>query len=230
MAPTPRTRRFGRERADLLYRIVVAFAVIVFKIMRWNLTVHGEEHVPTAGPAVIAANHVGLLDFVFIGFGAHRRGRFVRFMALQEAFHHWLGGPLLRGMGHIPVDREGDAAAALERADSAIAAGEVVGIHPEGKIKREFDTTSGKTGAARLAARTGAPLVPCAIWGTQRLWAHDGHRRLPRRVRVVVRFGRPLDVDETDPEGTTRRLMESIAELRADVVASFSPSGGGRPP
>ena len=213
MARTPLPWRFRGKRADLLYRVVIGLAVIVFKIMRWNLTVYGEEHIPTAGPAVIAANHIGLLDFVFLGFGAHARGRFVRFMALQEAFHHWLGGPLLRGMGHIPVDREGDAAASLERAQSALAAGEVVGIHPEGRIKRHFDTRSGKTGAARLAARTGAPLIPSSIRGTERLLAPGAHPRLPRNVRVVVRFGQPLRVDEADLDGTTRRLMESIAEL-----------------
>ena len=56
MARTPRSWRLGGERADLLYRVVVGLAVVVFKVMRWNLTVYGEEHIPTAGPAVIAAN------------------------------------------------------------------------------------------------------------------------------------------------------------------------------
>lgn len=209
-----------RKRHDLLYRFVVVVAIVVFKIMRWDLTVKGQEHVPKTGPAVIASNHIGLLDFVFIGYAAHTRGRLVRFVALQQAFDHWLGGPLLRAMRHIPVDREGDAAAALERGVAALAAGEVVGLHPEGKIKRSFDARSGKTGAARLAERTGAPLIPAAIWGSQRLMAPGAHPRFPRKVAITVRIGPPVEVDPADladPEETTRRLMEGIEELLATL-------------
>src|SRR3954470_4712858 len=117
---------------DLVYRPVVGATLAGFWLMRWDIRTTGLEHIPTRGPAIIAANHVGYLDFAFLGMGAHRRGRLVRFMAMKEAFGHWLGGPLLRGMRHIPVDREGDAGASLRPALRALRAGEIVGIHPEG--------------------------------------------------------------------------------------------------
>src|SRR5438093_11408506 len=102
--------------------------------MRWDVVVSGERFIPAEGPAVLASNHVGHMDFVFLGFAARRRGRLLRFMAMQEAFDHWLGGPLLRGMRHIPVDRKGNASASLRPAVRALEDGEVIGIHPEGRV------------------------------------------------------------------------------------------------
>ncbi|HXJ62694.1 MAG TPA: lysophospholipid acyltransferase family protein [Actinomycetota bacterium] len=196
---------------ELVYRPVVGAALATFRVMGWDVRTTGTEHIPTTGPAVIAANHIGYLDFVFLGMGAHRRGRLVRFMAMKEAFGHWLGGPLLRGMRHIPVDREGTPNSALRAAVGALRSGEVVGIHPEGGMSRSYVPAPGKTGAARMAIESGAPLVPTAVWGSQRILA-AGHRpKWPRDVVVTVSFGPPIESGAgADPGEVTAELMANI--------------------
>jgi 1-acyl-sn-glycerol-3-phosphate acyltransferase len=212
---------FGAQptRPEPLYRSIVTLAVATCKVMRWDLTVEGEHHIPRLGPAVIASNHIGALDFVFLGFAGHSRGRLVRFMAKQEAFDHWLAGPLLRGMRHIPVDRVGDPAAAYRRAIRALGDGEVVGIHPEGKINRTLVPTSGKTGAARMALATGAPLIPAAVWGSHRLISPRQGRGLMRKVTIAVQVGAPLVVEPgIEADDLTDRLMGRIRGLWSDAV------------
>ena len=196
---------------DLVYRPIVGGALAAFRVMRWDIRTTGLEHIPTRGPAIIAANHVGYLDFAFLGMGAHRRGRLVRFLAMKEAFGHWLGGPLLRGMRHIPVDREGDAKDSLRLALRALGSGEVVGIHPEGGMSRSFVPAPGKSGAARLAMESGAPLVPAAVWGSQRILAVGQPRKWPRDVVVTVSFGQPVEAPPgSDAQEVTASLMDRI--------------------
>jgi 1-acyl-sn-glycerol-3-phosphate acyltransferase len=210
-----------RPRAEPVYRTVVRFALATRALMRWDLEVSGAEHIPRSGPAVIASNHIGNLDFVFLGFAAHARRRLVRFMAMQEAFDHWLAGPLLRGMRHIPVDRSGDPAAAYDHAIRALESGQIVGIHPEGKINRSLIPGSGKSGAVRMAEETGAPLIPAAVWGTQRILAPGIRPRFPRKVGITVRLGPPLEADGlSGPEETTVLLMERIRGLWASAVTA----------
>jgi 1-acyl-sn-glycerol-3-phosphate acyltransferase len=212
-------QRAVRQKADPVYRTVVQFALATRALMRWEVAVSGEEHIPADGPAVIASNHIGNLDFVFLGFAAHRRHRLVRFMAMQEAFDHWLAGPLLRGMRHIPVDRKGDAAAAYAHAIRVLEGGEIVGIHPEARINRSLVPGSGKTGAARMALATDAPLIPAAVWGSQRFLAPGARPRFPRNVPVAVHFGPPLEADAVGGcEGLTESLMERIRMLWTDAV------------
>lgn len=196
---------------DLVYRPIVAGTLGVFRVMGWDIRTTGLEHIPARGPAIIAANHIGYLDFAFLGMGAHRRGRLVRFMAMGEAFGHWLGGPLLRGMRHIPVDREGDARASLGLALGALRGGEIVGIHPEGGMSRSFVPAPGKSGAARLAIESGVPLVPAAVWGSQRIMASGRTPRWPRDVVVMVSFGEPVEAGTaSDPQEVTAALMDRI--------------------
>ena len=210
------------KRRDPLYRSVTAVALATCGAMRWRPTIIGEEHIPAAGPGVIAVNHVGYLDFVFVGFGARRRHRLVRFMAMQEAFNHWLGGPLLRGMRHIPVDRKGDPAAALDGAIEALRSGEIVGIHPEGAVNASMSLGPCKTGAARMALATRAPLIPAAVWGSHRLLAKGVRPRLPRNVPVTVSFGAPIDpTDDESPVDLTERLRHGISELWRDAILSY---------
>jgi len=215
-------RLMAPKRREPLYRFITMVAQTACGAMGWRPTIIGDEHIPAAGPAVIAVNHVGYLDFVFVGLAARRRRRLVRFMAMQEAFNHWLAGPFLRGMGHIPVDRKGDAGAALEGAIQALRGGEIVGVHPEGKVNSSMVLGPVKTGAARMAMATGAPLIPAAIWGTQRLLAKGAKRRLPRNVPVTVFLGAPLDPAEAESPGElTEKLMDGIRLLWRDAVVTY---------
>jgi 1-acyl-sn-glycerol-3-phosphate acyltransferase len=204
----------NRRQGDLAYRSVGWLGTIACRLMRWDVTVSGEQHIPGTGPAVIASNHVGYMDFVFLGLAARRRGRLVRFMAIQSAFDHWLAGPLLRSMHHIPVDRDGDPAAAYRLAVSTLEAGDVIGIHPEGKVTASPLERPAKSGAVRMALLTGAPLIPAAVWGTQRLLAPGSRPKLPRHVPITVRMGSPIDPDPSmTPVELTERLMEQIRGL-----------------
>jgi 1-acyl-sn-glycerol-3-phosphate acyltransferase len=205
---------------DPVYRSVVGATLAVVRLMDCDVRTTGTEHIPRRGGAVIAANHVGYLDFAFLGLAARRRGRLVRFMAMKEAFGHWLGGPLLRAMQHIPVDREGDAAAAMQPALRALREGEVVGIHPEGGMSRSFVPSPGKSGAARLAMESGAPLIPAAVWGSQRILSPGRRPRWPRGVVVTVGFGAPIEPG-LDPAATTASLMGSIGELVARAAEEY---------
>ncbi|QSB14016.1 1-acyl-sn-glycerol-3-phosphate acyltransferase [Natronosporangium hydrolyticum] len=178
--------------SDLVYPPVIALARTMFRLLDLRITIEGAEHIPATGGAVLASNHVSYLDFIFCGLAARPSRRLVRFMAKQEIFAHRIGGPLMRGMHHIPVDREAGLSS-YRAALAALTAGEVVGVFPEATISQSFTVKEHKSGASRMAASAGVPLVPMAVWGTQRLWTKGRPRTLTRRhtpISIVV--GEPL--------------------------------------
>ena len=209
---------------ELVYPPVIRLVLTMFKAMNWPITVQGAEHVPARGPGVIATNHVGYLDFTFVGYGARQRGRLVRFMAKQEIFDHPVAGPLMRGMRHVPVDRYGRATDALDAAVAALRRGELVGMFPEGTISRAFVPMRGKNGAVRIAMAAAAPLIPGAVWGSQRILTKGRPRNLQRGVPITVSFGAPVAYEPgEDPTHVTDRLMARITEL-VDAAAAAYPA------
>ena len=207
---------------DLLYRAVVGTVLTGFKAMAWPITVSGAEHIPRSGGGVVAANHVSYLDFTFVGYGCRPQGRLLRFLAKKEIFDHALAGPLMRGMHHIPVDREGRAADSLHAAVEALRRGELIGMFPEATISRSFVPRPGKTGAARMAMEADVPLIPCAVWGGQRLLTKGRKRDLRRRVPISVLFDPPLPYErDEDPADVTGRLMERIRALVDRAAAEY---------
>ena len=199
---------------ELVYRPVIGAALTVFKTMGWPIRRFGVENIPTAGPAVLASNHIGYLDFVFVGYAARDRGRLVRFMAKKEVFDHPIAGKLMRGMKHISVDRFARASDSIDAAVDALRRGEVVGMFPEGTISRSFVPRAGKTGAARMAMAAGCPLIPCATWGTQRILTKDRPKNFERKVAIDVYVGEPIDYSpDEDPAAVTARVMDAIGVL-----------------
>lgn len=197
-----------------VYTPVIGLALTLFKAMRWDIRVTGAEYLPASGPAVVATNHVGYLDFTFVGFGVRERGRLLRFLAKKEIFDHPVAGPLMRGMKHVPVDRFGRPQHALREATQALRRGEMIGMFPEATISRSFVPAAGKSGAARMAMDASAPLVPGAVWGSQRLLTKGRPRNLQRNVVVTVDFGPPVAyAPDEDPADVTKRLMAAIEEL-----------------
>ncbi len=210
-----------------VYRPVVGLILALYKLMGWKVDVRGAEHVPGHGPAVIASNHVGYLDFTFIGYGTRPRGRLVRFLAKQEVFDHWMIGPLMRGMHHIPVDRFGRASKALDDAIVALRRGELIGMFPEGTISRSFVPAGAKNGAARMAMGAGAPLIPCAVWGSQRLLTKGKPRNFQRGVAISVSFGEPVAYRRgDDPTDVTVRLMAAVTALVEDAARAYPQAPG----
>ena len=205
-----------------VYRTVIAGVVGMFRLFGWRILVQGAEHVPVAGPAVIASNHVGYLDFTFIGYGARPQGRLVRFLAKKEVFDRPVVGWVMRAMRHIPVDRFGRASDSYDSAVEALRGGEVVGMFPESTISTSFVPRQAKTGSARMAMTAGAPLVPCAVWGSQRLLTKNRPRNLQRGVAVSVVYGPPVPYAADDsPAEVTDRLMEAMGALLEQAQASY---------
>lgn len=207
--------------AELVYRPVIRTALAVFGALDLRFNLEGIEHIPADGAAVLAANHVSYLDFTFVGFAAHRRGRLVRFLAKKSVFDSRISGPLMRGMHHIPVDRSAGVAA-YRLAVEALGAGELVGIFPEATISRSFVPREFRRGAARLAIESGTPLLPVVIWGGQRIWT-SGHRpRFVRHVPVTIRVGAPLGCAAgDDPKAVTDRLRQDMLGMVEQVQRDY---------
>jgi 1-acyl-sn-glycerol-3-phosphate acyltransferase len=214
--------------SDLVYPPVIALAKTLFRVLDLRITVEGSHHVPVTGGAVIASNHVSYLDFIFCGLGANGSRRLVRFMAKQSIFAHRVGGPLMRGMHHIPVDRDAGLAS-YKAALGALKAGEVVGVFPEATISPSFTVKEIKSGASRMAAATGVPLVPLALWGTQRLWT-KGHKRdlTQRHIPISIVVGEPLYPTRQDKTETISvELRYRIQALLDRAQQNYpAPSGG----
>lgn len=201
---------------DPVYRPVVQIVMGAYALKGWKLEVTGGEHVPETGGAIIATNHIGYIDFTVSGYAVRRStrsNRLVRYAAKKEVFDHPVSGPLMRGMRHIPVDRGGAADRTIAEAVGKLQAGELVGMFPEATISRSFVPLPGKTGTVRMAQEAGVPIVPGAIWGSQRIWTKGRPREMTSGVLLTVDFGEPIDVTGEDPQAATDRLMDRIGDL-----------------
>ncbi|MCA1217308.1 lysophospholipid acyltransferase family protein [Streptomyces sp. 8L] len=199
---------------ELVYRPVIGFVRSVFAALDVKVDVAGCENIPRAGGAVLVSNHISYLDFVFAGLSALPQKRLVRFMAKESVFRHKVSGPLMRGMKHIPVDRD-QGEKAYSDALASLRSGEIIGIFPESTISPSFTLKSFKTGAVRLAQEAGVPLIPMGLWGSQRLWTKGRPRNFRRsHIPVTVRVGERLDAPAGQYAGPiTRRLRERVQEM-----------------
>jgi 1-acyl-sn-glycerol-3-phosphate acyltransferase len=212
---------------DYTYPTVIVTAKTLFKVLGFRFQTSGTEHVPRTGGAILAANHIGYVDFVFDGLAAQPSGRLVRFMAKKEAFEHRIGGPLMRSFHHIEVDRA-NGQASYDRAVEYARNGEIVGIFPEATISRSFEIKELKTGAVRMAAEAGVPLIPMVTWGTQLLKTKDHPSDLKSRGRTIaLHVGAPLDVTGEDPVAETARLRDAMTGLLDRAITEYpvSPEG-----
>lgn len=214
--------------AELVYPPVIGLARTMFAVQGLRLDLGGTEHVPRTGGAVLVSNHISYLDFVFAGFTARPARRLVRFMAKESVFRHRVSGPLMRAMKHIPVDRA-EGTEAYQHALRALRTGEIIGVFPEATISESFTLKSFKSGAARLAMEAEVPLLPVALWGTQRLWTKGHPRNLGRsKLPVVMRVGESIHPQKGERAGAlTRRVKIRMQELleEAQRVYTGRPNG-----
>lgn len=159
--------------------------------------VEGLEHVPPEGAAIIAGNHLSFSDHFVMPVIVPRR---VTFLAKAEYFtgpglRGRLTAAFFRGIGQIPVDRSGGKAAqaALRSGLAVLRKGRVLGIYPEGTRSHDGRLYKGRTGVAAMAIKAQVPVVPCAMIGT--FEAQPTGRRLPRAMRITIRFGKPLEFE-----------------------------------
>ncbi len=207
----------GAEPLDV-FRLISARLFLPFA----RFDIAGTEHIPRRGPAVVAANHRSYFDIVAYGVSVLRAGRNPRGLAKKELFDAPLIGTLMRASGSISVDRAHSGASAYAEAERALRGGEVLIVAPQGTIPRGeafFDPVlRGKTGAARLAAATGAPVVPLGLWGSEHVWPRSS--RAPNVTNVLhpptvrVRIGPPVQgLTGTDFPADTERIMAAITAL-----------------
>lgn len=192
--------------------------------MGWQRSVTGAEHIPASGPAVVASNHIGYLDPLFLGWVIEQRGRVPRYLAKRELFDNPVLAPLLRSLRQVPVDRAGNRGLSIQQGVRLLGDGEVLVVFPEATISTSFvPAEDPKTGAARLALASGAPLIPVGLWGTQRLLTKHRPRNLQRGVALVARVGAPVPYSaDEDPEVVTARLWARVREL-VDVAQRTYP-------
>jgi len=205
---------------DLTYPPIIATAKLGFRLLGQRIDLGGTHHVPRSGGAMLAVNHVGYVDFIFGGLATQDSGRLVRFMAKKELFDHRLSGPLMRSLHHIEVDR-GAGIASYRTAVDYLRAGEVVGIFPEATISRAMELKEFKTGAVRIAASAGVPLVPVVLWGTQRMMTKDHPRDFSRGTTILIRVGEPLHPTGSDSVAETEQLKNAMAGLLEDAIRDY---------
>lgn len=176
----------------------------------WKPAVSGAEHIPGHGPVILASNHLAYSDTVILPASLRRT---VHFLGKSDIFAG--GSPLnsvfasiMRGLHVMPVDRSGGNASrsAIEAGLEVLNAGRVLGIYPEGTRSPDGRLYRGKTGVARFALATGAPIVPVAMLGT--FEAQRGRRYLPRRSPPIsVAVGEPVQLQHLELES----LEEAVA-------------------
>jgi 1-acyl-sn-glycerol-3-phosphate acyltransferase len=223
-------RTVGRRREPIyaLAKLVVP-PVIRFWV---RLDCQGCDNIPREGPVIIAANHVSYFDPLCLAVCIDAAGRRVRFLAKSELYRNPLLGWVLRAAGQIPVYRETrDAANALADAVAAMRAGAAVVIYPEGTTTRnpDFSPMAAKSGVARLAALTGAPVVPVGMWGPHLLFTRGRPGPFRRGIRVVVRAGPPIDLG-LDPDAPLAavnagrdKVMAAVGGLVEEAKVGWSP-------
>lgn len=215
----------------MLYRLIRGLVAVPVIRLLVHPRVEGLANVPARGPVILAGNHVSLFDPVLVSTVVTRPIGYI----VKAEFFTGTGrrgratGAFFRGLDQLPVDRAGGsaAAAALVAAQRLLAAGEVFGIFPEGTRSPDGLLHRGRTGIARIALATGAPVVPVGLVGTDQVLAPGSSR--VRLHRPTIRFGEPLvfapesAADHDRLRAVTDEVMAAIAELsgqqRSDLDA-----------
>ena len=200
-----------------------AKSIVIPFVRRWfRVHLEGEEHIPASGPAIVAVNHISYMDPLAVAYAIHINGRRPRFLGKAGLFRYPLIGWVLKGAKQIPVERgTRSAPQSLEHAEEALQAGEVLVIFPEGTTTTSpnLEPLRPKSGIARLALKTGLPVIPCATWGGQWFWTkHLGVKPMPGKD-LWVRFGPPIYFKEYQGREEDREAFAEISEKIMDEIA-----------
>jgi 1-acyl-sn-glycerol-3-phosphate acyltransferase len=176
--------------------------------------VEGLEYVPTSGPAILASNHLAMVDSFFLPLVVRRR---ITFLAKAEYFtgtglKGWFTRWFYNASGQVPIDRSNadTAQAALTTAERLLGEGKLLGMYPEGTRSPDGRLYKGKTGLARLALQTGVPVIPVAMIGTDVV--NPPGKKMLRFGRVIVRFGKPMDFSRFDGLEGIRFIERAVTD------------------
>jgi 1-acyl-sn-glycerol-3-phosphate acyltransferase len=195
----------------------------------------GAENIPTAGPVIVASNHMSYLDVLVFTHFLYRNGRAPRYLGKSGVFKVPVIGKILLAAGQIPVEREtSDAKKAVDHAKILLEKGHMLGVYPEGTLTRDPDMWPmvAKTGCARLALATNTPVIPIAQWGSQLIVPNYTTRlHLFPRKTITIRAGKPVDLSRwkgmaDDPQA----LIEATAEIMRAITALLEEIRGQKRP
>jgi 1-acyl-sn-glycerol-3-phosphate acyltransferase len=216
----------GEQRDDAddrqVGRLYTVARAVLSPLMRslYDVRCDGLEHVPADGPALICPNHISFVDSLFVPLVLPRR---ITYVGKAEYLDSWKTRYLLPALGMIPIDRTGGSASdrALNAAARILERGELFGIYPEGTRSRTGKLYKGHTGPARLALRTGAPIVPVGIRGTDAIQPPDAKAPKPRG-EVEIRIGRPIDVERYRGRSDDRLVLRQLTDELMYEIAQLS--------
>jgi 1-acyl-sn-glycerol-3-phosphate acyltransferase len=187
--------------------------------------VTGAEHIPATGPAILASNHLSVVDSIFLPLMVERP---VTFAAKSEYFtgtrlRDRVVGAYLRSTNQLSTDRAGARAAQamLDAALDLLRSGQLFGIYPEGTRSPDGRLYRGRTGVGYLALNSGAPVIPVAMLGTEHILP-PGHR-IPRPGKIEIRIGEPLTFDEYRDQPAGARQRRAVTD---DVVQAIQKLSG----
>jgi 1-acyl-sn-glycerol-3-phosphate acyltransferase len=227
-------RKRQRLRIGFWYRLVVVIVRPTLRVLTkrdWR----GADNIPATGGVIIAANHVSEIDPLCIGHFLLDHGRAPRFLAKAELFRTPPLKWIVQGAQQIPVYRHAaDASAALQPAVDALSRGECVLIYPEGSATRdpELWPMKARTGVARIALMSGAPVIPVAQWGPQAILAYKARRPklFPRRTMLIL-AGPPVDLTAFAGKPMTAELLRAVTDtIMRRIAGQLAELRGGSPP
>lgn len=172
----------------MFYYIAKAIGWILFKIF-WRMEIIGSENIPKKGPLIIASNHASYLDPLILGISMKRN---VHFIAKKEVFNNVFGNFICRKLNAFPVDREKIIDInALKTSINILQCGKVLGIFPEGRRSNNGKLQEFKLGIIKIAMKTGAPILPVGITGSNRIYPRGKTFPVLFRHKIIVRYGSP---------------------------------------
>jgi len=195
----------------------IRFAARRFFSLLAQVDCQGEENIPSSGPAVLAANHLSNLDVAYMGAFLPR---YPHFMAKKELYKNPIFGWFIRQMGSFPVNRGESDPWALQQGGRVLAAGQLLFMFPEGtRSGQQAQLRRGKVGAVKLALQQQAPVIPAAIWGTEKFRFGWGRRNL-----IHIRVGRPIDVVAlAGPQPWRQDIYRELTEQVMQQIATMLP-------
>jgi 1-acyl-sn-glycerol-3-phosphate acyltransferase len=227
----PKGRPLGNNFGFHIFKALAVPLIRAISKRDWK----GSQYIPQSGAVIAACNHLSYLDaFVFADFLFHS-GRAPRFLGKASIFKIPVIGRLILAAGHVPIERESTTAhKAIDHGRALLDSGHALGLYPEGTLTRDSDgwPMVAKTGIARLALQTGAPVIPIAQWGSQKIIPTYGKKiKLFPRTRVIFRAGPPVDLSQwtgkaDDPEAliaATAKIMREITNLLEEIRGEKRP-------
>ncbi|MFO7996972.1 MAG: lysophospholipid acyltransferase family protein [Dehalococcoidia bacterium] len=198
--------------------VLAVFGPMLDILFSWKVV--GKENVPLTGPLILVANHVHVLDPLFLVFGFPR---WINFIAKEELFRSPFYRAWLRWAGSLSIRRGGrirEKQEVLESARDALERGLVLGMFPEGSRSHDGKLRKGKSGSAAIASKTNVPILPVGIVGTDKI---KGISWLWKRPSIVINIGKPFKLPPTESKVSKSQRQLLTTQLMSEIAALLPP-------